>query len=337
MQRARHLLDACSAHAHRQHVALARCQRAGAFAQRGVRQLRVDDLLASCRAADRRGELVGRGVLEQEAADAGVDGAAQVAGTSEDREDEHAAGGKLRAKFGRRRDPILAGHLDVEESDVWFGAPGLVEDAVAAFDLGDDLDVVYSRKQRGEGAADHRLVLGDQDRDQATGISLGVAMPAGRMTRRRTPASGSVPTSNLPPASSTRSRRPISPTPPPSSEAAPRPSSTSSSAAPPSARVRRSTALFAPLCLRTLVTPSRRHQASTESCSAATRPKVSSTRHPMPAACSALRALPTSMARLGLRGPAPASRTSLGYFRATRSLTPTSPPPAPSPPPRPRP
>src|SRR5258708_26539240 len=314
MQRARHLLDACSAHAHRQHVALARCQRAGAFAQRGVRQLRVDDLLASCRAADRGSELVGGRVLEQEAADAGVDGAAQVAGTSEYREDEHAAGGQLRAKLGRRRDPVFTRHLDVEERDVWSGAHGLVDDAVATFDLGDDLDVGFSRKQRRAGAADHRLVLGDQDPDQATGISLGVAMPAGRMTRRRTPASGSVPTSNLPPASSTRSRRPISPTPPPSSEAAPRPSSTSSSAAPPSARVRRSTALFAPLCLRTLVTPSRRHQASTESCSAATRPKVSSTRNPMPAAGSAFRAFPTSIPSPPPRYPPPPSRTALRYF-----------------------
>ena len=63
-------------------------------------------------------------------------------------------------------------------------------DRVAALDLGHDLDVVLQREQAREGAADHRLVLGDQHADHV-GWS-------GTLSRRRNPPSGRAPASSLP-------------------------------------------------------------------------------------------------------------------------------------------
>ena len=44
-------------------------------------------------------------------------------------------------------------------------ARAAVSDLIAAFDLGHDLDVLLESKQAGEGAANHALVLRDQDAD----------------------------------------------------------------------------------------------------------------------------------------------------------------------------
>ena len=51
---------------------------------------------------------------------------------------------------------------------------------VAPADLGDDLDVVLEREQRGERLADHRLVLGDQDPD---GVHFATVAPSARSPR----------------------------------------------------------------------------------------------------------------------------------------------------------
>ena len=78
------------------------------------------------------------------------------------------------AELGRRGDPVEAGHLDVEERDIRSRRDGRRHDLVAARDLADDLDVALQGKQRGEGAAYHRLVLGQQDADHvARGCVVG--------------------------------------------------------------------------------------------------------------------------------------------------------------------
>ena len=58
-------------------------------------------------------------------------------------------------------------------------ARAAVEHEVAALDLGHDLDVVLEREQARERAADHRLVLGDEDADHA--------LASGTVSRSRKP------------------------------------------------------------------------------------------------------------------------------------------------------
>src|SRR5207245_9343315 len=195
----------------------------------------------------------------------------------EDGEDQDAARWLTVARLGCGGEPVLALHLAVEQRNVGIGLDSRLDHAVTAVDLGDDLNVVLDREQRGKRAADHGLVLGDKDLDQAGW---------GTETNRWRPEPLTDPTRIVPPTSSTRSRMPARPL-PPLNEAAPRPSSTTSRLADPFTRVSRTSHFFAPLCLTTLVTASRRHHARTLSCSGASRPTLSSTSRPMPAAISA--------------------------------------------------
>ena len=64
----------------------------------------------------------GRGVLDDEAARAGLHRPAQVAGPAERGHHEHAARGQRGAQGGGRGDAVEAGHLDVEQRDVGPGA-----------------------------------------------------------------------------------------------------------------------------------------------------------------------------------------------------------------------
>src|SRR5262249_54741577 len=128
---------------------------------------------------------------------------------------------------------------------------------VAAPDLRDHLDVELELEQRRERLAHHRLVLGDEDADHASGTST---------RRRKPPPSGSGPASTEPPRRLARSRRPARPR-PPSSPSAPLPLSTISTAAfgPPPATTMR--AIDAPEWRSTLVVPSRTVHASSSSTS----------------------------------------------------------------------
>ena len=81
-------------------------------------QRRVDDPEACVHPSDRLGQLLRRGVLHDEPARAGVQGAPEVAGPTERRDDEGAAAGRDRGQLLGDRDAVEAGHLDVEEAHV---------------------------------------------------------------------------------------------------------------------------------------------------------------------------------------------------------------------------
>src|SRR5215472_6631222 len=281
-----HLVDGRTAHAQGEHVAFSRSQRARAFLEGGDGQLAVDHLLARRRLPDGRRQFLGWGVLEQEAGNTTVDRTPQVAGAAEYREDENPAGGELLAQAGRRRDAILTRHLDVQEGDVRVGAQGLLDDGVAALDSSHHLDVLLSSEKRRKRAADHRLVLGDENADHVS--------RRGTATSSRKPFSPPAERAeNVPPTRLTRSSMPFNPVPAPVS-APPMPSSSTTSTARSCSRLRRTTQRVPWLCLRTLVTPSLTAQASTLSCTPGSPSSSSSTDRPIPAARSAARLLASS-------------------------------------------
>ncbi len=66
---------------------------------------------------------------------------------------------------GRRLDARHARHLDVEQGHVHVVRAGRRQHLVAAGHLDPYLDVGFQAEQRGEGLADHRLVLREEDAD----------------------------------------------------------------------------------------------------------------------------------------------------------------------------
>ena len=86
-----------------EHVALAAGQRRRAAGEGRRGEGRVDDPLAGGDAADGVGELLGRGVLDDEAERAGLHRPAQVPGPAERGEDDDAAARQLAARARRRR------------------------------------------------------------------------------------------------------------------------------------------------------------------------------------------------------------------------------------------
>jgi hypothetical protein len=102
---------------------------------------------------------------------AGVKRAPQIAGPAERREDQDPDSRQLAAQELGDVEPAGAGHLDVEQGDVGLRGARGAQHLVAAPDLGDDLDVVLEAEQRRERLAHHRLVLGDEHPDHASGTS----------------------------------------------------------------------------------------------------------------------------------------------------------------------
>ena len=122
-----------------------------------------------------------------------VERPAQVARPAERREDQRRASRAPRVQASPPTViPSRPGHLDVEQRDVRPSARrAAATHLVAALDLGDDLDVALEREQARERAADHRLVLGDQDADHARRQRHGqpepepALRPRARLERRR--------------------------------------------------------------------------------------------------------------------------------------------------------
>ena len=75
--------------------------------------------------------------------------------------------GQRLMKQCRSLEPVEPRHLDVEQGDVRARGERRGHHLIAARALRDDVDVVLEREQRGERAADHPLVLGDQHADHA--------------------------------------------------------------------------------------------------------------------------------------------------------------------------
>src|SRR5919198_205382 len=278
-----------------QHLVLARRQGAGALAERRGGQARIDDALARHRPPDRARELLGRGVLEQEAGGALLHRAAQVAGPSERGQDQDLAAGHLRPQLRGGLQAVDPRHLDVEQRDVRARVARRREHLVAARDLRDDLDVGLEREQPGQGSAHHRLVLGQQHADHR-------AEATGTTARTRNPGPSSRgPASRRPPAWRRRSCSPARPLPSPCEPLTPRPSSRISTLAWSSAGTRRIALWRAPLWRITLVAASRTVQASTASTSVGSSTARRSIVVWIPAASSAVRAPRSSASSAGFR------------------------------------
>ena len=184
--------------------------------------------------ADAGGQLLGRDVLEQEAAGARPQRLVDVLVEVEGREHEDAD-----ATVGRRvaaaRDPpgrldaVELGHADVHQDDVRRQASGLVDRLAPVRGLADDLEVLLGVEDHAEARADERLVVGDEDADAHAGSAS--AAPTGSRARTVKPPPGRGPASSSPPWTRTRSRMPMRPWPRPSplGDAAPGPRSAISS------------------------------------------------------------------------------------------------------------
>ncbi len=92
--------------------------------------------------------------------------------------------GHLLRDGGRGREPVHARHLDVEQRDVGPLAHRRCDHLVAAPDLRHDVEVVLEFEQRGQGGADERLVVGEQQPDHAStsARSAGFATVCGAAT-----------------------------------------------------------------------------------------------------------------------------------------------------------
>ena len=168
---------------------------------------RVHDPLAARDAPDRRGELGRRRVLEHEPRRAGLHRAAQVARPPERREDHDPAAGQRGRSWAAAASPSSPG-ISMSRSATSGRSPQRRrDDLVAAADLGHDLEVALQLEQGGERAADHRLVLGEQQRiTRRRRAAIGTRPGAGTRRRQRP---------RLHPAAerAARSRRPASPVP----------------------------------------------------------------------------------------------------------------------------
>src|SRR5262249_49463506 len=252
------------------HVLLAGRQRALALGDRGHGERLVENAPARGNLTDRSGELARPGILEQKAARAVLERATKVAGTAERGQDERAGLGELARELARGGDPVEPRHLDVEQRDVGTRRLCRRQDAVAPVDLRDDLDVFLQGKQAREGAANHRLIFGDENADHDAS--------SGTVRRSRKPPSGLAPASRRPRTPFARCASPASPLPSRPADVSTMPSSSTSTAAlSPFLRMRMSQC-SALLWRTTLVAPSRTAQASTASTSGETATSPPSTR-----------------------------------------------------------
>ena len=116
--------------------------------------------------ADRGEQLLGRVVLEHEAARAGAQRLVDVLVEVERRQDQDPRGCRRRrgsAASPRGRRARACGCPSARRRAE---ARGLLDRLEPVARLGDDLDVRLAREQHPEAGADHRLVVGDEDADR---------------------------------------------------------------------------------------------------------------------------------------------------------------------------
>ena len=131
-----------------------------------LRDARGEERVAGGDRADRRDELLGRVVLEHEAARAGAQRLVDVLVEVERRQDQDPRRGVGGEDAPRRLEAVELGHADVHQHDGRVEARRLVDGLEAVARLGDDLDVLLAGEQHAEAGANHRLVVGDEDADR---------------------------------------------------------------------------------------------------------------------------------------------------------------------------
>ena len=144
--------------------------------------------------ADGCDQLLGRVVLEDEAAGAGSERFVDVLVEVERREDEDPRRVVGREDPPGRLEPVELGHADVHQDDGGIEAGGLLDRLEPVARLGDDLDVLFAGEQHAEAGADHRLVVGDEDADRHAR-----SPPSGRRVLRTNPPPVAVPAVISPP------------------------------------------------------------------------------------------------------------------------------------------
>ena len=125
----------------------------------GLDQVVVKNAKSVVYAADGGGKLVGRGVFDNVAADAGVDCTLEVSGAVEGGDDNDGAVGTFEGLSSFNSANV--GHFDIEKSDVnaiFFYSVG---HSHTAAEFGDDFDVGFEVEEYFQGASYEVLVIGD--------------------------------------------------------------------------------------------------------------------------------------------------------------------------------
>ena len=140
--------------------------------------------LAGHRRTDRGREVVGLGVLEQEAARAGLDRGGDAVLVDEAREGDDLDRGVPGLDLGRGGDPVHLGHQQVHDHDVRCQFGGRRQRRQPVGRLADDLEVVVERQEVAHAATDHRVVVDEQDPDPIGHRSMVHRARAGPVHRR---------------------------------------------------------------------------------------------------------------------------------------------------------
>jgi hypothetical protein len=117
--------------------------------------------LTAVRASDGVDELVGVGVLEQEAAGPGLQGRVDVLVELEHAQHQH-AGRQLRGDGRGGLDAVPTGHADVHEHDVGSQVPGAGHGLGPGGGLADDREVRGGVDEHREAVPQQRLVVDDE-------------------------------------------------------------------------------------------------------------------------------------------------------------------------------
>ena len=134
-------------------------------------------------------QLLGRVVLEDEPAGAGLQRPVDVLVEVEGRQDQDPAGRVGGEDAPGRLEPVQLGHPDVHQDDVGADASGLGDGLETVAGLGHDLDVGLVGEQQAEARPHHRLVVHHQDPDRHAPVLSG-SRAAGTRGARSRPGGG---------------------------------------------------------------------------------------------------------------------------------------------------
>src|ERR1035441_5254171 len=198
------------------------------------------------------GQLLTAGVLEQEAARAGLHRAVNVLIEVEGGQHQDPRPAAAPDEQRGCLDPVQLGHADVHQDYVGIQPSCLRQRLAAVPGLAGDAEVRLGLQQHPQALADEDLIIDDQDADH------GGPSPIGSRARTAKPPPGCGPASSSPPNIATRSRMPASPCPPACGPAAesPEPSSLTSIVTAPATQPMPTSACAGPACFKTLVSAS---------------------------------------------------------------------------------
>src|SRR5919198_6629800 len=193
---------------------------------------RVEERLAPHRRTARLDEVAVRRALEHIARRSRLERLEEVLLAVVHREHQRPQLGPTALELGGGLQAGEARHRDVRYGEVHLGGERQAHRLAAVAGLGDHREVGFGVEHHAQAAADHRVVVGEQD---ARGQRDAHAMPSGNGMSRRTsvPPAGTGETVSLPPTCSARSCMPAIPLPTFAPDASPRPSSRTTRRRPP--------------------------------------------------------------------------------------------------------